>query len=401
MKFWIYLFYCVMFFLNFSCNDSLHGDLINNQNPETYTVVDTIIRYGTDRFTTKVVVSWWGDDKDGFITGYEISFDNNIWFYTKNQDSTFLLRIPEGSDTFDFSFYIRSIDNNGMKDPTPAIISYPVKNSAPQVEFIYPSATPVRKPFTSFPVLKFDWIGNDPDGKENIDHYEIYLNDTNNAPLIVSGIYSSLYLKAVNSKADQSECYLFLGSNLTKNDVNLEGLQLDDTNQLFIKAVDLVGEKSTFAASYKIYLRKQTSDILLVNAYNLNIQEREDFYKNNLNLIGITNYQLIRINEVKENRYTELAPDNISQSMIFSLFKTIIWFGKDVSYSLSLAQRTTDEFFNTGGKLFLAVEISTSIEDQAGYLDFTPIDSLVSIPAGYKGFLIDKADIRAKENGWP
>lgn len=384
-----------------SCKESLQGDINANLAPETYTVVDTIIRFGDNRLKTKIDIHWWGDDKDGYLSGYEFSLDNKNWEFTQKQDSTFLINIPEGSDTFNFSFYIRSIDNDGVADKTPAYIVFPVKNSPPNVEFVYSKTTPLRKPKATFPVLKFSWQGSDPDGNENLAHYEIFLNDTNNTALIVESVYNSIIIKSQNLIDNIVDCDVFQGTSLKLHDKVLQGLRLNDTNRLFIRSVDIVGETSQFDSSYKIFVIKPTSKILLVNAYSKNIELREDYYVNNLQNIGISNYEITRINEVIDNIYTELSPDNITQSMIFDLFDYLIWFGKDVGYSMSLAQRTTTNFFNNSGKLFMAVEISSSIDEQAGFLDFTPIDSLVSMPKGVNSFRIERDSILPHLQGWP
>jgi hypothetical protein len=384
-----------------SCQDNPTGELLNNKAPETYTTVDTIMRFGDDRFKTEININWWGDDPDGYVHAYEISFDKVNWLKTESQDSVFLVNIPKGQDTFDFSFYVRSIDNEGLADPSPAYIVYPVKNSPPSVRFQYAVGNPKRKPDNSYPVLKFSWEGSDPDGNENIDHYEVYLNDTLNTPVIVDKIFSSLILKA-KSNSSPTDCEVYQGNSLTPNDMDMPGMMLNDTNRLIIRAVDIVGEKSDFTYSYKMYVKQAASKVLLVNAYSSSIATRENFYVNNLAAIGINTYEITRLQEVKDDHYTQLAPDNVTQSMIFDLFETIIWFGKDIDFSMSLAQRTTSEFFTHGGKMFMAVEVASSISEQAGYLDFSPIDSLVNLPAGVLAFRVDNNSlVTNNQSGWP
>ncbi|MFC2114466.1 hypothetical protein ACFLRI_03880 [Bacteroidota bacterium] len=390
-----------------SCKESLTGELKPNLAPETYTVVDTIMRYGPDRFKTEIQINWWGEDPDGYVKGFEYSTDKMNWTFTNLQDSTFLVNIPPGQDTFDFSFYVRAIDNHGLKDMTPAYIVYPVKNSPPSVEFDYSIGNPKRKPEFTFPVLKFSWIGQDPDGAENIQFYEIFLNDTSSNPVIIEAVFNSVILEATDLQQGVVDCRVFQGNSLTPHTNLIQGLKLNDTNQFLIRAVDVVGEKSPIVESYKIYVRKpiettSKEKVLLVNAYSSSIVTRESFYTNYLNAIGIFDFNSTRIQEVSGDHYTELAPDNITQSMIFNLFDVIIWFGKDIDFSMSLAQRTTDDFFNKGGRMFMAVEIASSISDQAGYLDFSPIDSLVSLPADALAFRIEKAaDVIPAQSGWP
>lgn len=345
-----------------------------------------------------ITVNWWGTDPDGFITGFEYSFDHVNWQYTTRNDSTFLVALPAGSDTFDFCFYIRAVDNNNEKDPTPAKIIYPVQNSPPQVNFNYSSD---RNPARSYPVLKFSWTGYDPDGDENIDYYEICLNDSASPAVTVKSIYSSVIIEARNLVNNTVSCNVYQGTNLNLHADFLQNLKLNDTNRLYIRAVDLVGEKSSFTVSLPIYVRKPVSKILLVNAYSANIQAMEDYYLAHLAINSIASVDVTRVNEKSGGRYTELAPDNITQSMIFDLFDMLIWIGKDAGYSLSLARKTTDNFFNKGGNMFLAVEISSAMDERANYLDFTPIDSLVSPPAGSQFILEKDSLVVPVQSGWP
>ena len=89
-----------------SCNRELEGIISANLAPETHTVADTIIRFGDDRLESEVELRWWGDDSDGFVTGYEFTFEAvitpaTIWNYTELQDSTFILAPPAGADSAD------------------------------------------------------------------------------------------------------------------------------------------------------------------------------------------------------------------------------------------------------------------------------------------------------------
>lgn len=112
------IFFSVIVF--FSCKTGLKGNLKDNLAPETHTIIDTIIRIGADRMNAQVQLQWWGDDADGFIKGYEFTFDSlitasTVWSFTTKQDSTFILSIPAGKDTVDFTFYVRAIDNLNIR----------------------------------------------------------------------------------------------------------------------------------------------------------------------------------------------------------------------------------------------------------------------------------------------
>lgn len=394
--------FCFLYLLG--CQGDIIGDKKDNIPPETFTVADTIIRVGDDRFVSQVLVQWWGTDLDGVISAYEYSVDGaKTWKKTLKQDSVFFVQLPEGEDTFDFDFRVRAIDNYNLVDPTPAQLFYPVKNSAPSVQFSYQEgngANPSRNPLKTFPIVQFKWEGFDSDGNDNISYYEFVINDTNAKPIVIPATYSSLVLEAENMDQDQSACKLYLGSVNTLQDDLVEGLQLNSANKFYIRAIDKVGATSNFTASRSVYIKKIQSKVLLVNAYSSSIENREDFFINNLSSIGVVDMDTIRINEVVDGNYTQLASDNLLQAKIFSKFETLIFFGSDAPYTLTFAQRTTNEFIANGGKMFFSVYFNTTIDDQSQYLEFTPIDSLVEAESGT--FFVNKnAAIKPLVGGWP
>ena len=82
-------------------------ELKPNTDPITNLYLSSINRSGSDRLNAIVDMRWSGEDKDGYIVGYEISFDNINWSYTTDQDSVFRFSINNGSDTTDINFYVR------------------------------------------------------------------------------------------------------------------------------------------------------------------------------------------------------------------------------------------------------------------------------------------------------
>lgn len=393
----------LLFLLLISCERGFEGEETANKAPETDMVVDTIIRSGDNRFVSQVLIQWWGSDPDGFVSGFEYSTDGSNWEFTERQDSVFFVQLPEGKDTFDFNFRVRAIDNEGLQDPTPASLVYPVRNSAPTINFVKQegaSGNPARNPRKTFPILLLQWKASDRDGQQNIDYFEFVLNDTTASPVRIAADYSSLTLEALNPGSDTSSCRLLLGTTLSPHEELARGLKLNALNTFYIRAVDKVGASSWYNSSRSIYVKKVVSKVLLVNAYQRNVSLREDFFIENLKAIGIDDFDTIRVNEVVDNTFTQLAADNPTQSRIFAMFDVLIWFGSDAAYTLTLAQRTTGDFLDNGGKLFASVFFSTSVDEQSSYLDYTPIDSLVE-PSGGVFFMDKDAEATATLDGWP
>lgn len=398
-KIFLWIAACVALFS--ACKNSLQGDVNTNAPPQTFSIVDTIIRTGDDRFNSQVFINWWGDDPDGYIAGYEFTFDSLVndqtdWRFTLNHDSVFLLPAPPGQDTVDFIFHVRAVDNEGFKDPTPAVLVYPVKNSPPVVSFVNAENNPVR----SFPVLRFYWTGSDPDGTENLNHFELCWNDTTAVPYTLDVSASGAVFEAVDLQSDTSACLLYVNNNSTPQALLMPGMLLNDSNVLYIRAVDDAFEPSPYVASYKVFVKKPVSDILLVDGYTTGGATVEGFYADQLSQQGFAPVDTMQIFQQSGGSYTQLSPDNLSQSKVFGLFKTIIWFTNDASNSLSLGQKTLNGFFDAGGKLLMAVYVSSLFDEQSNFLDFTPIQSFV-VPDDTTLLLTDTSGIIGLQPGYP
>lgn len=361
-----------------SCRTGFEGLETPNSAPESHTIVDTIIRPGDDRLESEVLIHWWGDDPDGFIIGYEFTFDDIQspfinWQFTEKQDSLFILAPPPGADTLDFIFCVRSIDNLNQADPTPACLSYPVKNSPPSVQYL----PGLNNPIVSFPALKFFWEGNDPDGIANLSGYEIVWNDTSAAAFILGSEVSNVLIEAIDPTATELSCRLYPNSSETALAETLDGLVANSWNKLFIRAIDQSDSRSAWVGTDSIWVKQVQSNMLLVNAYTT-ISNPLSFYTEQLNTIGFTNFDTLQIFEETDGVYTQQSADNLTQERVFNMFDLIIWFSNSAESSLSLAQKTTGDFFAGGGKLFMSIYVSTSFDPLSNFLEFTPVASLVS-----------------------
>ena len=251
-----------------SCKKDFEGTELGNIAPETYLVTDTIIRFGDDRLESEVTLKWWSDDEDGFVTGYEYTFDPiiseaTVWSYTEAQDSTFILAPPAGEDSADFVFQIRSIDNKGLKDQTPARLVIPVKNSPPEAQFLDGLVSPVK----SFPVLKYFWSGTDPDGEENLLRFELCFNDTTQTPYIVDKTVTSAIFEAVDPTATDMVCKVYQNAATLPNAITMDGMVGNAWNTLYIRAVDQSEATSWYVKADSVFVKKVNSTVLMVNGY--------------------------------------------------------------------------------------------------------------------------------------
>ncbi len=398
------------FLLIAGCKTDILGDLKQNKAPETHSIVDSIFRVGQDRFTTKVDIRWWGDDFDGFVTGYEFTFDKTItsstnWIYTTVSDSVFTLVVPAGSDTSDFDFWVRSIDNEGLRDLTPAHVTYPVRNSPPTVSFLTnpDKGNPLAggNPTVSYPVLRYNWLATDPDGTENIARIEIVLNDTAATPYSLTSSVNSIIIYAENLNTAVTSCKVYQGNNTSALPERLQGLKLADTNRLYIRVIDLSGAKSPWKSSNQIFVKKVRYPVLLVNAYSTNPTSVFDFYNTKMQAIGLPNFETLELFKNESGQYTRLAPDNRTQSLIFNLFKNIVYYAPDFELSATYLSGTLGSFLNAGGNLFYSAYATSTAQQTSSFYEFASVDSLLSPAANYRFVMTDTSQVIPLVSGYP
>lgn len=195
---------------------------IPNLPPDTYIAVGDSIRNPTVYMQT---VSWWGDDMDGEVVGFEYRWSTDpsepcchmdtSWVYTELTEEEFNLPATDGIRSH--TIKVRAIDDLGASDPDPAQATFPVTNSPPTVK-IWDRA---QLPDTTLPAILIKWHGDDPEGPETIEAYKVWLDGSEeNAMLLAAedtvasvglddfeGRYGerTLYLVAIDSGCDTSK----------------------------------------------------------------------------------------------------------------------------------------------------------------------------------------------------
>ena len=165
-----------------ACSDD-PGQPGGNRAPETGLV------FVGDLDTTLYVqeVKWWGSDSDGDVVGFEYrwvprgaldGFDTS-WVFTTDASDTFALPTPEGFSEYDF--YVRSIDDRGERDATPATQRHPFQNAAPSCSLSNTGSLPD----TLFPSFELQWVAGDPDGAGTLSHFLVWIDGGEANPIVV------------------------------------------------------------------------------------------------------------------------------------------------------------------------------------------------------------------------
>ena len=177
-------------YLSLIASDTIYAHLDSSSGEYTYVideepnpgmVWDTLEHAFTTITTSKQQLHWWGEDKDGDIIGYKYKWSSDsIWTFTVEEEGLFYVPIQTDLDVF--SFEVIAIDNDSLEDATPAKLSLPIKNSAPQISFRYrsnPFVDDIQSDTSlTFPTRTFVWDVIDQDGIETVIDIYYALDDT-------------------------------------------------------------------------------------------------------------------------------------------------------------------------------------------------------------------------------
>ncbi|MBN1634627.1 MAG: hypothetical protein JW917_10715 [Ignavibacteria bacterium] len=343
----------ILIFLGFfSCSDPL-SELVPPDFPETYLSVFSLPGDTVAPGATVKKISWWGDAPNGFIVGFNISFDSVNWGFTTKYDSTFVFTIS-GQDSA-FRIWVASVDDKGLVDPTPATNLYPVINSPPVM--LFDANTDL--PDTIFPVATLKWTGTDPDGDFTIKNYLWSINDTDNFRTVPGNINLMT---------------------LTKDSGLVSGNYC-----LYMKAVDIAGAVSPVVrmprdTSKMFFVREAVGRVLIIKDMpSVDVSAANAYFSSALDTI------LYSTLDIKSNNGS-LIPKIVNPMFIetMKLFNVVIWSGNRGGQVISndpnfaLAQNSLPFYLASGGKVFWSSGIPDNFQGQGSLFNFAPVDSIKS-----------------------
>ncbi|MBI1315250.1 hypothetical protein GC167_00090 [bacterium] len=234
------------------------GNFGPNRAPETAFSVEKIELTGENRLNSRVELSWYGTDVDGYVAGFEISTDSLNWNFTERNDSVFRFSLPPGSDTADIDLWLRSIDDQGLADPSPARLRIPLKNSPPEVAF----DTKSLPSDSVLAVFTFRWTASDPDGDNSLE--KAFLK-ANTGPWIEIDKNQAL-ISLVLDTAQPGKAYVYYGTRRSPEAFQIDGMVPGGENRLYLKTTDLAGAQSLPDSTDAVVVRPKTADLLVVGA---------------------------------------------------------------------------------------------------------------------------------------
>ena len=378
-KFVFYFFPILIGFFLFSCREE--EELKGNQAPNTTFSIEEINLSGDDRLNSIVRLSWYGKDPDGYVTAYELSEDGQNWNYTQAQDSTFQFSFSGNTDTADIELYVRAIDNEGLRDPSPDYLKIPIKNTPPVVNF----DEDLSIPDTTILVATTEWKATDLDGQETITEVLISLNgrDWQN----INRTKNIISIAPVDPKAnDTSQAVVYYDTEESPSSVILDGLVLNDTNKLFIKVIDQAGTESAVDTSNTFFLKGKRNDVLIAGGVEASSVNPSIFYQNIFNQINV-DYDIIDF--LAYNGLYRPKIWNITFKLQLSYYDKLFFFSNESIYRnpytnlsamlLESAAPSLQSYANSGGKYMISTTFlyNSNIEAFVGVL---PVQSKSSTP---------------------
>lgn len=365
--------YLILFALlaSFACEE---GSLLENTEPETRVFIDVINLEGADRLNSIVRLYWSGEDQDGYVAGYEFSFDQNTWVFTTRTDSLFRFKLPSGKEQEQITFYVRAVDDKEARDPSPASLLIPIKNTAPTV--LLDTRNPIAD--SVYVVFAARWKQEDLDGQETLDSVFIRFNQGAWYALGPEVNFINL-IPLEPAKSGVQNARVLVGAGAVEQVAPVGGLVINGENRLYIKVRDVTGTFSRIDSSGKFFLLPQRSDLLLIDTHVDRDPEQVYFPIIKKVYPGFDYIDLVK--------YPPLTWDP-TFTLYLSLYDKVFWYSDDAEPAalsqqmyLETAATPLQLYLNQGGKLLISTKFPPSISspvdgNQSVIFGYSPLDSL-------------------------
>ncbi len=251
-----------LFVFVFSCKK---GEQLPNVAPETALSIESINLTGENRLNSTVNLTWYGTDVDGFVQYYEYKVNDGEWIKTQTQDSTFLFRIDPDQDSTDIDFYVRAVDNENTKDPSPAFLKVPLKNTPPVVAF-EEASLPTD---TTNLVITFRYTASDPDGSNTLKQAFLRANDGDWAEIDLNQKLISI-MPSNTTALGSGDANVYYGLSSSPA-LTINGFVNGGDNVIQLKVSDIANAESAVDSADSIYVKPQVGDLLVVGGHNASI----------------------------------------------------------------------------------------------------------------------------------
>ena len=338
-----------------------------NLPPET----TVFLRGGVDATNHRVHIYWFGSDPDGDVVAYQMRFApsggnpdpswGTVYCALPGRCTDSLFTVPTGdSALIHTQFEIRSVDNQGAVDPTPAIQPFQLSNLAPKVHITNPlrRARAAGQPEdTSFASVTINWEVDDPDGGGPGLRYHVWLD----------GRYDAYDSTTANTFTVESSRFL-----------NAAGTYVSGYRTLYLQAVDDGGRFGPIdSTSWYVRAPATVLDPTTKRGRLLVIDDSNSLTNSNFAVDTLYANVVARSTQADPyreglSRYVTLAPGTFSFMRLqysnpfrsardlmqtFRQFDAVVWYrgyeDQTISLTLRAYQDSVGQFILSGGRLFL------------------------------------------------
>ncbi|GIV24162.1 MAG: hypothetical protein N3A68_08690 [Bacteroidia bacterium] len=339
---------------------------VPNQPPFARFFLDTIALDSSNRLPSRFTLSWYGEDPDGYVVGYELRTEGGAWAFTAAQESTFVVAFRPGEMYKDWVFEVRAIDNLGARTPVPARLRVPLRNSPPTCT-IDPVLLP---PDTTLPAITLSLRIEDPDGAETVE--SLYVRIGSGPWISLSPRYTLLTFVPQNPTLTGSPTLLYAGTTLTPLLTLPTPLALDDTNRLYVRVKDQGGLFSEPDSTRPIFVRRKSSDWLVMDSWQ-NDDAATTLAADWQAAWGAYDYWNLRL---PAQRPPLLIPTWLH---IWRLYPRVYWLGGVTRIpDLEAAETLIERYLAGGGRLFINFPLPSTLDPNSPIFRWSPCDSLSS-----------------------
>jgi hypothetical protein len=246
------------------------------------------------------------------------------WVFTAETSKEFHIPVTNGV-VRTHRVEVRAVDNRQATDPSPSTLSLPVTNTSPTVQFRDFNALPD----TTYPAILFKWDAADPEGRETVDAFKIWLDGNEENAKIVDGEDST----AAFGLAD------------------FQGRYGERTAYLF--GVDTGCDSSNLEA-YTWFVKEPVGNVLIVD--DLWSSAGAVDFTTNLMYMSIMNACVGNFSKLDLERFNGVTYAHNYEDL-FKIFDLVIWYDEPVravSSTLHYARDAVTDYTSGGGNFVLA-----------------------------------------------
>lgn len=364
--------------------------LAPNSPPLTRLFVGSIALSGEDRLQSLVRMNWTGEDKDGVVKGFEYSINGGTWKATAATDTVFRFDLSPGANTTDVYFCVRAIDDKGLRDPAPACLKVPIRNTPP-VAVLDSLVLPAD---TALCVLTYRLRTTDADGAITIDSLYVKLNDGawTALPGPPEKFPSSVFEKVITlvpenpGQVGSGKALLYFDTDDRPYNIKLDDMRVEGNNTLYFRAKDKGGLFSDVFTGNATYLLSKKSELLVLDSWkspmpNLDPLRPIEKYRPVLNQT-FSSFDYLDLIQIKNRP----ALANVTFKYLWGLHKSVFWFAQQLSDQIvyiETGESVIQNYLNANGRILFSVPIlPTQNPSNSVFFNFAPFDSVAYALSG-------------------